>query len=289
MIGSIAVAALLANTGITAEIPLWPGTAPGSENAPAIEKTVTDSEGYRIVSSIAKPALLAFPAPHPNGTAIIVAPGSGFRAEALDREGTEVARWLNRLGVDAYVLKYRLPSEGHSHGEDVVVQDAQRAIRLVRAQNEHRRVGIMGFSAGGNLTAISAAYHDRMIYAPRDAADRLSARPDFFAVAYGYVPRQEDLSLVQMPPGSQTYRYLEKYPFEPAVTAAMPPCFVLHGTADSHVPASHSGRIKAAADKAGVACEIHLIEGAGHGFGLGRTDKERAWQPLFETWLTRLP
>ncbi|GAA0585308.1 alpha/beta hydrolase [Rhizomicrobium electricum] len=270
-------------------LPLWPGIAPGSENALKPELVVTNANGERAVSQIATPTLTPFYADHPNGTAIIVSPGSGFRAEVFDAEGVAVARWLTTLGVDAYVLKYRLPSEGHTNGEDVIVQDIQRAIRLVRTQTAHkaRRVGTLGFSAGGNLTAISAVYYDRQVYTPVDASDALSARPDFFAVVYGYVPRQEDLGLVHTPPDSPTVRYLAKYPFEPAVTADTPPCFVVHGDSDRHVSAEHGIRIATAVAKAGGRCEFHLIKGADHGFGLHAIGEDRIWPTLFASWLAK--
>jgi acetyl esterase/lipase len=271
-------------------LPLWPGTAPGSENAPQAEVVTTDSEGHRAISHIARPALVPFYAEHPTGTAIIVSPGGGFRAEAFDSEGVEIARWLNTLGVDAYVLKYRLPAEGHAHSEDVILQDIQRAIRLVRAQKDHpaARVGTMGFSAGGNLTAISAVYHTAKVYTPIDAADTLSARPDFFAVIYGFIPRKDDTTLVRMPPENPTYRYLEKYLFEPAVTADIPPSFVIHGDADEHVAVKHGQRIMDAVTKAGGRCEFHIIKGANHGFGLRAIGGDRVWPALFAAWLKRL-
>ncbi len=275
--------------GAEPALPLWPGVAPGSENAPETELVTTDADGNRIVSQIANPTLTPFYAKHSSGTAIIVSPGSGFRAEVFDAEGVAVARWLNTLGVDAYVLKYRLPSEGHAHGEDVIVQDIQRAVRVVRGQTVHkpRRVGALGFSAGGNLTAISAVYYDRKVYAPVDANDALSARPDFFAVVYGYVPRKEDLGLVHMPPDSPTVRYLAKYPFEPAVTADTPPCFVIHGDSDRHVSAEHGIRIATAVTKAGGRCEFHLIKGADHGFGMRAIGEDRIWPALFANWLAK--
>jgi acetyl esterase/lipase len=293
MIGKIAASALFVTASLAGpsepSLALWPGIAPGSEHAPKAERVTTNAKGERAISQIANPTLTPFYAGNPNGMAIIVSPGSGFRAEVFDAEGVAVARWLNTLGVDAYVLKYRLPSEGHTRGEDVIVQDIQRAIRLVRAQKDRpaRRVGALGFSAGGNLTAISAVYHDRKVYAPVDDRDTLSARPDFFAVVYGYVPRQEELGLVHMPPDSPTVRYLAKYPFEPAVTADTPPCFVIHGDSDRHVSAEHGSRIATAVTKAGGRCEFHLIKGADHGFGMRAVGEDRVWPTLFATWLAK--
>lgn len=290
MIRNLALTALFATASIAADLPLWPGTAPGSENAPQTEVITMDATGARAISHIARPSLTPFYAAHPNGTAIVVSPGSGFRAEAFDREGVAVAHWLNTLGIDAYVLKYRLPSEGHSNGEDVVVQDIQRAIRLVRAEAGHptRRVGAMGFSAGGNITAIAAVYHAAKVYAPVDAADRLSARPDFFAVIYGVVPRPGELASLPLPPDSPTFRYLAKYPFEPAVTPGMPPCFVVHGDSDTHAGAEHGQRIAEAVTRTGGLCEFHLVAGADHGFGLTTPDGNQPWTSQFAAWFARL-
>ncbi len=276
--------------GEPAPLPLWPGTAPGSENGPQTELIAADPLGGRTVSQIAKPELVPFYAEHPIGTSMIVSPGGGYRLEMFDREGTEIARWLNTLGVDAYVLKYRLPSESHNTGEAVPLQDLQRAIRLVRAQTNHpaRRVGTMGFSAGGHLTALSAVYYGKRAYAPFDSADDLSARPDFFAVIYGFIPRPEDVALASFKPDSPAYRYLAEYLFEPAVTADTPPAFVIHGDADTHVSAEHGRRIRDALAKAGVACEFHVIKGADHGFALRALGEDKRWPDLFAAWLNRL-
>jgi acetyl esterase/lipase len=274
-----------------APVPLWPGVAPGSGDAAQTEVVETDAEGSRAISHIGTPALVPFYAASANGTAIIVSPGGGLKVEMFDKEGVEIARWLNSLGVDAYVLKYRLPSEGHSKGEDVPLQDIQRAIRLVRAQQAHtaRRIGTMGFSAGGHLTSLSAVYYGTPVYAAVDSADTLSARPDFFAVIYGFEPRPDDPELAHFPSDSPAYKYLTKYPFEPAVTADTPPAFVIHGDADRHVSAEHGGgRIEAALAKAGVPCEFHLIKGADHGFALRGIGEDKKWPGLFAAWLERL-
>lgn len=274
-----------------APLPLWPGVAPGSENAPKTEHVATDAGGGRVISQIGAPSLTPFYADHPGGTAIIVSPGGGLRVEMFDHEGTKVARWLNTLGIDAYVLKYRLPDEGHSNGEDVALQDVQRAIRLVRAQKDHPaiRVGTMGFSAGGHLTALSAVYSGVRTYEPVDGADAFSARPDFFAVIYGVIPHPDDEELSHFDRTSPALRYLMKYPFESAVTPGTPPAFVIHGDADKHVSAEHAAlRIKTALDPVGVPCEFHIIKGADHGFALKGIGEDKKWPGLFADWLRRL-
>lgn len=290
----LAASALFFSAGLAAEpgtpMPLWPGVAPGSENAPQTEHVATDPKRGRAISHIANPALVPLYAEHPTGTSIIISPGGGYQQQMHDLEGTAVARWLNTLGVDAYVLKYRMPSEGHANGEDVPLQDIQRAIRLVRAQKDRptKRVGTMGFSAGGNLTALSAVYHDKRIYAPVDSADALSARPDFFAVIYGFIPRPGDAEMSHFEPDSPSAKFLLKYPFETAVTSGTPPAFVIHGDADTHAPAKYGMRIRDALGKAGVPCEFHLIKGADHGFALQAIGEDKAWPGLFAAWLERL-
>ncbi len=273
----------------SAPLPLWPGVAPGSENAPKTEQVIIDPVNGRVISHIANPALVPFYAEHPTGTSIIISPGGGYQKQMHDLEGTAVARWLNTLGVDAYVLKYRLPSEGHVTG-DVPLQDIQRAIRLVRAQKNHpaKRVGTMGFSAGGNLTALSAVYYDKRLYAPVDSADTLSARPDFFAVIYGFIPRPGDAEMSHFDPDSPSAKYLLNYPFEAAVTSDTPPAFVIHGDADTHAPAKYGMRIRDALGKAGVPCEFHLIKGADHGFALKAIGEDKAWPGMFAAWLKNL-
>lgn len=267
---------------------LWSGTAPGSESAPQKEIVDSGSDGVHLVRGIAKPDIEAFWAAKPNGTAIVVIPGGSYVCEAFDKEGREIALWLNTLGIDAFVLKYRLPDEGHANGRDVPLQDAQRAIRLIRAglpgRGPAKKIGVMGFSAGGHLAATVSAYYDKAVYVPRDRADALSARPDFLVAVYAFIPRPSEIAAVSDERGA----LFAGYPFEAAVTPKTPPAFVATGEADEHVPPEHSRRIVDALRQANVPAELHTYAGAHHGFALRGTGAEQVWPSQCERWMRRM-
>ena len=144
------------------EVLLWPHNAPGSENV-HLKEIVTERSGdpgiqNRIVKNISSPEIQVFNPANPNGTAVLICPGGIYIYQAFDKEGTDIARWLNNLGITAFILRYRLPSEGHEQGKLAPVRDAQRAMRLIRSDAEKwdvdpDKTGIMGFSAGGHLAA----------------------------------------------------------------------------------------------------------------------------------------
>ncbi len=276
-------------TSIVAEIPLWPGVAPGSENAPTAEKIEGDI-GRRAVSAIAHPAMTAYFASNPNGAAVLVMPGGGYVREVFDKEGGEIARWLNTLGIDAFVLKYRLPDEGHKNGRDVPLQDAQRALRLIRAGDfaedtghriDPKRIGVMGFSAGGHLAVLAGTYYGKQIYTPVDAADVLNARPDFIVLAYTPVPGDFRIHGAS----SERDALFTSYPIGTKVTAQTPPAFIFAGDKDERVPYEHSQRLGDMLRKAGVPAEVHIFPGAPHGFALRGKGEEKAWPELCAAWL----
>src|SRR5215471_15139802 len=154
-------------------IPLWPDTAPGSGRL-ALNETITDrssdsSRPDRIVTGITQPTLTLYAAQRPNGAALIVASGGGYVREVLDKEGSEVARWFAPRGITVFLLKYRLPGEGHDQRSDVPLEDAERAVRVVRSKASQfgidpSRVGMMDFSAGGHVAASLAARFSDKVY-----------------------------------------------------------------------------------------------------------------------------
>lgn len=252
------------------DIALWPGTPPGSEGV-SIQEVVEESKvnPSRSVRAVAKPSIQAFVAAKSTGVAVLVMPGGGYRNLVWDKEGVEIARWLNSLGIDAYVLKYRLPNEGHKNGSVVPLQDAQRAMRLIRARQPAAKVGALGFSAGGHLAGMTGTTAAKRYYEPIDKTDTLAARPDFLVLIYAPTS-VGDQSIVT------------------SITADTPPTFIVQGAADSRVPPRHAEQIFAALQKAGVKSEMHVFPGADHGFALRGTGAEREWPALFAAWAQSL-
>jgi acetyl esterase/lipase len=275
------------NDTITArieDIALWPGAAPGSEKV-EIQEVVEEStlNPSRAVSGVAKPAIQAFVAVQPQGVAVLVMPGGGYNTIAWDKEGVEIARWLNGLGIDAYVLKYRLPNEGHKNGRFVPLQDAQRAMRLIRTRHPSAKVGALGFSAGGHLAGMMSTTYTKHYYEPTDSMDALSSRPDFLVLIYtptggSGAPSHAD-ERVQLLAGHSVLT---------GIDANSPPTFIVHGAADSKVPARNAKGISAALQKAGVASEIHVFPDAEHGFALRGTGPEKEWPTLCAAWLRKV-
>ncbi len=250
-------------------IPIWPGAAPGSESWTQMEETLRDN--IRRVRNVTRPTLTAYipPAASANGTAVVVCPGGGFRFLAIDYEGHDVARWLNTLGVAAFVLQYRLAQTGDPGEKDaaivaerrkavipMVVADGQQAIRVVRARAAEwhiapNRIGIMGFSAGGYVAAAVALQHDP------------ASRPDFVAPIYGAMPEE----------------------FSVPKDAA--PLFLAHADDDKTVPVvKTSVRLYLAWKEARVPAELHIYLRGGHGFGMRKKGLPvDTWIDRFRDWL----
>ena len=258
-------------------MPLWEGRAPG-----ALGDTDAD-----------RPTLTFFrAAPQPNGTAVIIAPGGGYAALALSHEGRYVAAWFNSMGVSAFVLKYRL---GPKYHHPIELGDAQRAIRLVRSRAaqfgvQPSRVGMMGFSAGGHLTATAGTHFDPGEAGASDAVDRVSSRPDFLILAYPVISFDPAIahagsvrSLLGDNPDTALIRDLSD---ELRVTAVTPPTFLFHTTADTTVPVENSVRFYLALRAAKVPAEMHIFENGPHGVGLALADPALGlWPTLLTNWL----
>ena len=188
-------------------VTLWPGKPPG---APAVlprdevvNRIATSGFQDRFVTNIGAPMMTVFRPKTPNGAAALLIPGGGYVRVVIDKEGFEVAHRLAAAGVTAFVLRYRLPPEGWANRADVALQDAQRAMRLIRGNAaawrvDPARVAAMGFSAGGHVAASLATGHARATYAPADAADALSARPDLSALLYPVIDMAPPLSLIHI-------------------------------------------------------------------------------------------
>lgn len=281
-----------------AVIPLWPGAPAGLTNA-ALDDHIVERPGPlrdRYIDRIRTPQIHAFPAARPNGAAMLIAPGGGYERVVLDKEGYELAGWLSERGVSAFVLFYRLPAEGWTNGRDVPLADAQRAMRLIRArasgwQVDPKRVGAIGFSAGGHLCASLATGHARKVYAPVDAADSQDARPTVAAPIYPVVSMDPAIAHAgsrERLIGANAAPELEAaYSPDRNVTAATPPLFLVHAEDDKTVPVENALRLRTAAKAAGVPVDTHLFDKGGHGFGL-RAIKDKpveAWPDLLLGWM----
>ncbi len=278
-------------------VPLWPGTAPGSAKLTITEKITersTDPAKHdRIYTQIVQPTLEIYRPASPNGAAVIVAPGGGYERVVIDKEGRDTAAWLNSVGVTAFVLKYRLPDEGHEHGRDVPLQDAQRAVRVVRAHAaawglDAARVGFLGYSAGGHLAASVAFFADRIVYAPVDAADALSARPDFVILGYAAAGNKgpRPATLDGLTPRQQL---MWEYRIEATPGVTYPPAFLLQADDDPAVNPLDAVAIYAALKQAGTPAELHLFRRGGHGFGIRDAQGPIArWPALCADWLKEI-
>jgi acetyl esterase/lipase len=263
---------------------LWPDRPPGETVSIGEEKDMTKPTdgkvaGQRVIrlGNISRPTITVYrPAKEKEtGTAVIVCPGGGYHILAMDLEGTEVCRWLNDLGVTAVLLKYRVPGRKGKAPHDAALQDAQRAVALVRSKAKEwgidpGRIGMLGFSAGGHLTAMAATNYATRSYEPIDDADKVSCRPDFAVLVYpAYL-------LNAKKDGLSDNLHVDKQ---------TPPMFLAHAS-DDPIPAENSARMYLALKLAGVPAELHLYASGGHGFGLRKTDKPcTAWPARCGEWL----
>jgi acetyl esterase/lipase len=249
-----------------------------------------------MLEGVTRPRLDIFRPAKPNGAAVILAPGGGYRYVVIDKEGYELARWLTARGVTAYVLFYRLPGDGWANGADVPLADAQRAVRLVRNRAkidgiDPARVVFGGFSAGGQVATSLLTRFDAGVYAPADAADALAARPDALATIYPVVsmdPAIAHPTSREKLIGAEADAAREKaYSPERNVRADQPPLWLLHAEDDDVVKVANSVRLRAAARDAGAPVESHFFERGGHGFGLMKTAglPVAIWPELLWNWL----
>jgi acetyl esterase/lipase len=252
---------------------LWPSGAPGALGTEAADQ----------------PSITPFVLPKGSGSgaAIVICPGGSYVNLSMDKEGYAVAKWLNTLGVSAFVLKYRL---GPRYHHPIELGDAQRAIRIVRSRAaeyglQADRIGIMGFSAGGHLASTAGTHFDAGNATAADAIDRASSRPDFLVLCYPvisfttFVHAGSKKNLIGENPDPQLVENLSN---ELQVTKDTPPTFLFHTTTDATVPVEDSVMFYSALRKAGVPAELHIYERGPHGVGLAQND------PVLSTWPGRL-
>lgn len=265
-------------------LPLWPGAAPGAPTNLPPEVDATTAKDNLVagrpvmrLGNVSKPTLTVYsPKGRNTGAAVVVFPGGAYRILAIDLEGTEVCDWLNSEGVTCILVKYRVPDTGPYPKSSAALQDAQRVIGLVREHAaewniDPNRVGVLGFSAGGHLSAALSTHYDQRLYPPVDAADKLSCRPDFAVVLYpGYLAIAEQ-GMALNP---------EIHP-----TAGTPPTFLLQAE-DDPVHVENAVVYFMALKGAKVPAELHIYSQGGHGYGLRRTELPiTTWPQSVITWL----
>jgi acetyl esterase/lipase len=283
----------------TETIDLWPKGAPGMPATPPVEtvnERSTDSElNDRAVLGITRPRMAVFRPWRPNGASILIMPGGGYSWVVVDKEGYELAAWFAERGFTCFVLFYRLPGEGWAAGPDTSLQDAQRAMRLIRQRSadfviDPARVCAMGFSAGGHLCADLVARFDAPVYRAVDAADRLSARPLVAAPIYPVVsmaaPDAHAGSRRNLIGESPTPELERAHSPHLNIRPNSPPCFLCHAEDDPTVPVENSLLLRAALKAHGIKVETHLFTEGGHGFGMRRVMGKPAavWPDLFLAW-----
>ena len=253
-------------------IKLWPKGAPGSEGNVSPEAVRLNPDGEHIISNIHDPTILPYlpAAGTATGAAIVVAPGGGHVELWMDHDGYAVAEWLSSHGVAAFVLKYRLARDTNSKYtvEGTELADMQRAIRTVRSRSKEwgvdpARIGVMGFSAGGELAALASTRYDGGVPSSEDPVEHFSSKPDFQALIYPAIPK------------------------DPRLTAETPRAFLACGGNDRPDISQGLPELYLALSKLHVSSELHVYAGVGHGFGVRKTNPApvSGWTSLFLEWM----
>jgi acetyl esterase/lipase len=276
------------------QIPLWPNGTPGGGYA---ARDVPADWPDIMVRNIERPMLRVFRPEKSNGRALLSIPGGAYTFVSIVNEGVDIARVMTARGYTVFVLTYRLPDEGWANRADVPLQDAQRAIRVIRANASRfgydpAKVAAVGFSAGGHLGATLATGFAEPVYAPRDATDALDARPAAMALIYPVIsvtaPVTHGESAMRLLGNAPSAELIAKRSPAQHVTAQTPPVFLVHALDDKAVPAENSMIMLRALQAANRPVELHLFEAGNHGFGVGRPDTPAGqWPALFAAWLDR--
>ena len=273
------------------QVPIWPGVIPDAQpvNGPEVAGTVVDVAGnpklvagkpWVYVDRVSQPTMTVYsPRGNNTGVAVVVFPGGGYNVLAIDLEGTEACDWLMSKGITCVLLKYRVPCVKVGPYRDcrTALEDAQRTVGLVRFQAaqwhiDPRKIGVLGFSAGGHMVAAMSSHFEKRLYPLVDAADRESCRPDFAVALYPGHLAVPERDFVLNP--------------DIRVTSRTPPTFLLQAEDDPVDPVENSLVYYSALRKAGVPAEMHVYMNGGHAFALRPTESPiTGWPQLVETWL----
>lgn len=276
--------------------PLYEGAVPNQKQVPDEETSSINKDGVLILSKVSRPTLTVYqPARQKrNGTAVIICPGGGYWILAAGHEGADVAKRFTEMGITAFVLKYRIPSDQVMMNREIgPLQDAQRAIQVVREQADRwginpGRVGILGFSAGGHLASTAGThYQEAVIENPKNT----SLRPDFMVLVYPVISFTEAVghsgSKEQLLGKNAPEEKIRQYSNELQVSPSTPPTFLVHAK-DDPVKVENTLLFADALKQNGVAHRVHLYENGGHGYGMINPKSEVRWMDLVEVWISEL-
>ncbi len=283
-------------TGQDFILPLYSGEIPNSKKTGTPEKI--EKKDIIVVSNVQEPNIAVYlPSKRfATGQAVVICPGGGYWVQAYDLEGTDIARYLNSIGVAGIVLKSRLPTAGNTvEPHKAPLMDAQRAMRLVRANSANwnintAKIGVMGFSAGGHLASTLGTHFDYGNKSASDTVERFSCRPDFMVLMYPVISFTSPL----MHPGSKDAllgksvdpKLAEYYSNELQVQDDTPPAFFVHADDDKGVPVENTLLMYQAMRKKKISAELHILSEGDHGFGLGvNNDHIASWSENFRLWL----
>ncbi|MDF1824273.1 MAG: alpha/beta hydrolase [Verrucomicrobiales bacterium] len=264
-----------------APIPLWPTGVPGEDHLELPEEAVELKGEYQIeiLSNVDEPALTWYPAKEPNGAAVLVLPGGGYNVLAYSHEGTEVCEWLNSIGVAAALVKYRVPRREGREPHEAPLEDVQRAIGIMRTNAikwniNPDRIGVLGFSAGGNLAAMALTSDGSRSYEADSSVDSPGCIPNFAVLVYpAYLNDPENPD--DLAPGL-------------SITDSTPPAFIVVSDRDKKF-VEGSARFYIEMHRRDRPCELHIFNGGRHGFGFDKIDGPiKQWPVLAEQWMNEL-
>ena len=291
------LATMIVHSGTQAQlvIPLYEAQVPNSRAAPDEEWQEQGADSILRIHAVSKPSLTVFlpDKKKRTGDAVVICPGGGYRILAADHEGYSVARKFAAQGIAAFVVKYRLPDDRTMVDKSIgPLQDAQRALQMVRGNARKwgiRRVGIMGFSAGGHLAATAGTQFNRELIPNKK---KISLRPDFMVLVYPVISFQDSIGhmgsrdnlLGKNPPREK----ITAYSNELQVTPQTPPTFLIHAKDDGGVKVANSTLFAEALKRAGVPHKIYLYEKGGHGFGMINKTSDVRWMDQVGEWMGEL-
>jgi acetyl esterase/lipase len=277
----------------TQKLPLYPGAVPNSQPT-NIQETSAETGGISRISNVSVPELWYYPAQGAGPQkCVIICPGGGYNILAINHEGTAVAQELNKWGITAFVLKYRIPRDHAQPNKAIApLQDAQQAIRYVRtyAQDYNikpNKIGIMGFSAGGHLASTAATHFAKPV---GGTTDTTSVRPNFAILCYPVISfgsfghRGSAEALLGKTPSADMIAH---YSNENHVTAQTPATFLVHAGDDKAVPVKNSIAFYEALLAHNVPAEMHIYPGGGHGFGMHNKTTNDQWMERLKNWLEK--
>jgi acetyl esterase/lipase len=275
-------------------MPLYPGAIPGAIDAVDEERVRDPNEPHPFLLDISRPTLTPYlpQSRDAKRAAVIILPGGGYRGVSIVKEGHDVARAFNAMGVAAFVLKYRTPSPKHMQDRTLgPLQDAQQAIQLVRSRADEwnidrARVGVIGFSAGGHLASTAATHFDKPVLPQWRGVD---LRPNFLMLIYPVITFESDAvhagSRQQLLGDAPYGQAIRDYSNELQVTSATPPTFLVHAATDDSVPVANSIRFFEALQRHKVPVELIVYPSGGHGFGLNNATTSDRWIDRCRQWL----